>query len=365
VSAMWKRIGQIRESRQAFTLIELLVVVAILALLISILLPSLNSARKSGRATVCASNLSQVGKAMATYLAENRGVYPPSYVYASDWSGTWDPLDQPTDPEYGYVHWSWFLFNSGEVQDAAFRCPEIPRGGAPRTNPGPEQADWEAGQIDHFGNSRAQPGCIADKQASRMAFAGNAAIFPRNKFRQDVTIEEEPGAQRVNRFVSEGEIEDTGRTILVTEFHRDWRATAAVVGGGGGAVKSKSHRPVNPFYHLSSGPYEYSAPVNTPGFIYGTTSDLHNYGLVPDDDSTDFAGAINGRLGETELNAVGRHHPGRDRLGGSTNFLYCDGHVARRLLLDTLRNREWGSRYYSLTGANEVVNRYGLIDSSP
>jgi prepilin-type N-terminal cleavage/methylation domain-containing protein/prepilin-type processing-associated H-X9-DG protein len=50
-----------------FTLIELLVVVAIISLLISILLPSLSQARGQARATLCASRLSQLAKAMLLY----------------------------------------------------------------------------------------------------------------------------------------------------------------------------------------------------------------------------------------------------------------------------------------------------------
>lgn len=54
----------------AFTLIELLVVVAIIALLISILLPSLNRAREQTKALVCLSNLRSLGQALIAYDAE-------------------------------------------------------------------------------------------------------------------------------------------------------------------------------------------------------------------------------------------------------------------------------------------------------
>ncbi len=59
-----------------FTLIELLVVVAIIALLISILLPSLGRAREQGKATVCSSNLHQLGLATTYYVDENRSRIP-------------------------------------------------------------------------------------------------------------------------------------------------------------------------------------------------------------------------------------------------------------------------------------------------
>jgi prepilin-type N-terminal cleavage/methylation domain-containing protein len=62
--------------RSAFTLIELLVVVAIIALLISILLPSLGRARAQARTTLCASRLGQMGKATLIY-ADDFGEIPP------------------------------------------------------------------------------------------------------------------------------------------------------------------------------------------------------------------------------------------------------------------------------------------------
>jgi prepilin-type N-terminal cleavage/methylation domain-containing protein len=60
-----------RMPRSAFTLIELLVVVAIIAVLISILLPSLAAAREQGRTVVCASQLGGLGRGLHTYFNEN------------------------------------------------------------------------------------------------------------------------------------------------------------------------------------------------------------------------------------------------------------------------------------------------------
>jgi prepilin-type N-terminal cleavage/methylation domain-containing protein/prepilin-type processing-associated H-X9-DG protein len=65
--------------RGGFTLIELLVVVAIIALLISILLPTLGAARQRAKRVKCATNLRQIGTAWTMYFdQECNGTFPPS-----------------------------------------------------------------------------------------------------------------------------------------------------------------------------------------------------------------------------------------------------------------------------------------------
>ena len=92
-----------RRSR-GFTLVELLVVIGIIALLISILLPTLNRVRRTANLTACLSNIRQAGTAVAGYIVDNQGALPEA-VYNNKTgllspSGTgrpaWSRLTHPT-----------------------------------------------------------------------------------------------------------------------------------------------------------------------------------------------------------------------------------------------------------------------------
>ncbi len=73
----------VRRISRGFTLIELLVVVAIIALLISVLLPALGKAKENGRRAVCLSNLHHLGLAHQQYLGDYNGVLPAAAIMPS------------------------------------------------------------------------------------------------------------------------------------------------------------------------------------------------------------------------------------------------------------------------------------------
>jgi prepilin-type N-terminal cleavage/methylation domain-containing protein len=108
--------------REGFTLIELLIVIAIIAVLASLLLPSLGRAKQKAQQSACLSNLRQVGLGMQMRLPDDDDKFLDRRdlklaLGFKPWM-TWPP----SDPRGGWAAIVW----SNEVRsDAVWRCPAV------------------------------------------------------------------------------------------------------------------------------------------------------------------------------------------------------------------------------------------------
>lgn len=106
-----------RASKSGFTLIELLVVVAIIALLISILVPSLAKAKLMAARTACSANMRNIGSGVAMYQSDY-GPYVPM---------CWTDLEDPT---YAHNFKSWRTLLLPYIGDCRlFNCSKAVRSG--------------------------------------------------------------------------------------------------------------------------------------------------------------------------------------------------------------------------------------------
>ncbi len=79
-------------TNEAFTLIELLVVIGIIAILVALIIPAVQSSRETARRTQCLNNFKQIGVALSTHYAADSH-FPPGYSTSLRESGgdTWTP----------------------------------------------------------------------------------------------------------------------------------------------------------------------------------------------------------------------------------------------------------------------------------
>lgn len=99
----------VNSRHSSFTLIELLVVIAIITILAAMLLPVLNQARESAKATQCLSNIKQCMLQHMLYADSNKGYIPSLLIYKN-----------------GMVTWSYYYVTENMLPQKAIGCPSFP-----------------------------------------------------------------------------------------------------------------------------------------------------------------------------------------------------------------------------------------------
>ncbi|MFN0137262.1 MAG: prepilin-type N-terminal cleavage/methylation domain-containing protein [Phycisphaerae bacterium] len=260
--------------RRAFTLIELLVVVAIISLLLSILLPSLQAGRRQARLAQCVSNMRQIKVAALMYTSDNRGYF----------AQTMETVSAPTPQTV-----SWWAINNYQAALDRYISPD--RGGV-----------TSRGETNHRRNVWFDPG-DPDLEIPVMwgSFSDNGLIT---------------GVPR-----RESDLRSPARTVYSTLRHGDWSAVVGIDIPNPPPV-GDSNNPfwVSEYFDMCFDPWADTADASNPYFWTRGRAAPPRAMFPSEPHAADWDRQIDGRFG----NALGQP----TRYPGGQPFAFCDGHVA-------------------------------------
>ena len=161
-----------------FTLIELLVVIVIIAILVSLLMPSLSHAKEKARRIACSSNQKQLAASVILYAQSNNGKVIPRTGNASRYpGGLHDDRNWPSGTNYS-IDWgkkfetvlSGFTIEKGSP---LFRCPSQKKNAYRTTITG-----WAIVDYSYWGNLQGNT-ILNDTEIPESLFASSAdsALF--------------------------------------------------------------------------------------------------------------------------------------------------------------------------------------------
>lgn len=203
---------------RAFTLIELLVVISIIALLIALLLPALQRARRAATVLKCQSNLRQIMLGTMAYLNEHDSIFPEHRYPSPDGSSA---------PGWGGGEWTWLQSLEPYIKDKeGYHCPDIDERGSITW-------EWTPNSIG-YGQNTFFHGEIPSRAQAGVTWGTHIAV--ENPFSLDYVLQPSK-----NIAYADAEMTDQYGTPAIS-FTLYWAfAAPAEVGGGNEGVANDRH----------------------------------------------------------------------------------------------------------------------------
>ena len=167
-------------TRDAFTLVELLVVIGIIAILIGVLLPALQAARRQSAQTKCSAALREIGHAIMMYSMDNKGYWPMAAIRMPDNdSSKWRSW---TDVLAPYVTKNRAFTARDDIakirqNSPLWGCPAYGKVLDYKTNPGSSDMCYTGFGMNYLPPTYFQSGLLRDQSIITAGVSGNYAKF--------------------------------------------------------------------------------------------------------------------------------------------------------------------------------------------